>query len=82
MLLENALKLLIAKMPPDVMSNLANVAKSGIELKSQLDRIEQTQRDIMLLIASLVDQLQPKVHSHGRSDPTALPDPSRNLNGD
>jgi hypothetical protein len=41
LLLENALRLVIAKLPPEVFDKLAIMAKSGVDLKAQLDRIEE-----------------------------------------
>lgn len=67
MMMDSALKLLIAKLPPEVMGHIATLAQTGVGLKAQLDRLEAEivelkngQRELIQLFASLVNQLQPE----------------------
>lgn len=65
MMAKNAVDLLIAKLPPEVIEQVAVIANSAIELKCQLDSLqtqiaglEQGQGELKLLLASLVEVLQ------------------------
>jgi hypothetical protein len=40
MMLQNAMRLLIAHIPPGVMDDLAKTAQTGVQLKGTLERIE------------------------------------------
>lgn len=59
-LLQNAVELILSKLPPEVHANIATVAQSGVGLAAQLNRIEERlavieahQRELALLFASL-----------------------------
>lgn len=53
-LLERAVKMLIDRMPQTSIDQVAKVAQAGIELKSQLDRIEAQQAAIGISLRILV----------------------------
>lgn len=41
MLLESAVKLILSRLPPETIARVDELAKSGLALKDQLDRIER-----------------------------------------
>jgi hypothetical protein len=77
MIFDNAIKLLIAKLPPETAERLANVAQIAIDLDGKLDsfavrleQIENRQRELLILFQSLVKQLEGKsnvAHNAGNS---------------
>jgi hypothetical protein len=55
--LEKAIAMLIARLPETTMEQVAKVARSGIQLQSQLDRIEAQQAAIVLSLQFLVKHI-------------------------
>lgn len=72
MLFDNAIKLLIAKLPPETAERLANVAQIAIDLDGKLDgmsaeiaALKAGQAELRHLLVTLIQQLQPKGNGHG-----------------
>lgn len=69
MVIENAVKLLMARLPPETTDQLVNLARTGVGLKEQLDRIEQGQAETKTILLALIEAikgLQPKGLAHGQ----------------
>lgn len=66
-LIKNAVDLILANLPPETQSQLAELAKTGIGLKDQLDRIESGQQELRILLTALVQALQPETQHHVRA---------------
>lgn len=58
MILQQAVNLLIAKLPPEAIEKVGQLAQTGIELKEQLDRIEAGQKQTVLVLLALVELLK------------------------
>lgn len=81
MMLQNALRLLLANLPPEVRDNLAKTAQAGVELKGQLDRIEAKLDRTELVMRSAYAQLAAIRQHLGITDERAITDATANAGG-
>lgn len=81
MLMENALKLLMQRIPKEHIDKVASLAQIGIELDGKLNglagevvalrnevaQVAIRQQELLILFQALVAHMQPKEHGHERS---------------
>ena len=71
---QRAIELVLSQLPPETKENVANLAKSGLQLKEQLDRMEQAQAvqtalgvELRTLFIALIERLPKQERNNGHA---------------